>query len=67
MMVNAVLRHFPRLKVWFKRLNHANSIYGYSPTEESFKHLSPHARKIYTGLKSAMARQQQKKTDGHCC
>lgn len=45
MIVNAVLRRFPRLKVWFKRLHKET--------------LSPRARKIYADLKSAMARQQQ--------
>ena len=63
------LRHFPRLKLWLKRLHHTNPIQGVQPTapliagdvpiEEPLKHLSPRARKIYADLRSAMARQQQ--------
>ena len=64
-----ILRRFPRLKLWLKRLHHANLIQGVQPVapfisgdvpiEEHLKNLSPRARKIYADLKSAMARQQQ--------
>ena len=64
-----ILRRFPRLKLWLKRLYHTNPIQGVQstapfiagdvPIEEPLKHLSPRARKIYADLKSAMARQQQ--------
>ena len=64
-----ILRRFPRLKLWLKRLHHANPIQGVQPAapfivgdvpiEEPLEHLSPRARKIYADLKSAMVRQQQ--------
>ena len=61
-----ILRRFPRLKLWLKRLHHANPIQGVQPAAPFIdgdvpieEHLSPRARKIYADLKSAMARQQQ--------